>query len=139
MKRLRLLVLAGVLAAALPIGMTAAGASGGSSPSNYVTIKDRAQFDLQGTYIQVGGTVKCHGGGLRVVEVFVTQKYPQTPHPQGAYGLGTQSVVCDGKERSYAATVPPGLFDAGKAHATATLDPLAPTATASKWITIVHV
>ena len=46
MKRIRLLVLAGVIAAALPIGMTTAGATGGSSPPNYVTIKPTAQFSF---------------------------------------------------------------------------------------------
>lgn len=137
MKRIRLLVLAGVMAAALPFGMTAVGAS--SKAKNSVSIKEKAQFSTQGTYIEVGLTVKCTGGGLRVVEVFVRQDFPETPYPQGATGLGVQNVVCDGKSRSYAATVPPGLFDAGRAHATATLDPLSPTATASRWITIVNV
>jgi hypothetical protein len=138
MKRIRLLVLAGVIAAAVPFGMTAAGATGGSG-SNSVTIKDRAQYELGGTHIEVGLTVKCSGGGLRTVEVEVTQPYPETPYPQGAFGVGAQNVVCDGQARSVAVTVPLGLFDAGKAYAKATLDPLSPTAKSSKWITIVHV
>ena len=58
MKRIRLLVLAGAIAAALPIGMTTAGATGGSTPANYVEIKDRAQYHTLGTYIEVGLTVK---------------------------------------------------------------------------------
>ena len=140
MKRLRLLVLAGVIAAALPIGMTAAGATGGSGSTNSVTIKDRAQYELGGSHIEVGLTVRCYGGGeLRTVEVEVTQKYPETPYPQGAFGVGAQNVVCDGQARSVAVTVPLGLFDAGKAYAKAVLDPLSPTAKSSKWITIVHV
>lgn len=141
MKRIRLLVLAGAIAAALPIGMTTAGATGGSTPANYVEIKDRAQYHTLGTYIEVGLTVKCKSNGnpLRTVEVFVKQNYPETPYPQGATGLGAQNVVCDGVARPVAVTVPPGFFDAGQAKATATLDPLSPTVTATKWITIVHV
>jgi hypothetical protein len=137
MKRIRLLVLAGVIAAALPIGMNAAGATGGST--NSVSIKDRAQYELGGTHIEVGLTVRCYGGGLRLAEVEVTQNYPETPYPQGAFGVGAQNVVCDGTARSVAVTVPLGLFDAGKAYAKAVVDPLSPTAKSSRWITIVHV
>ncbi|HSO53389.1 MAG TPA: hypothetical protein VL330_11700 [Actinomycetes bacterium] len=139
MKRIRLLVLAGVIAAAIPFGMTAAGVTGGGS-ANSVSIKDRAQYQTGGTYVEVGLTVKCSGGGaLRTVEVEVTQDYPETPHPQGAFGVGVQSVVCDGKARAVAVTVPLGLFDAGKAYAKAAVDPASPTAKSSRWITIVHV
>jgi hypothetical protein len=141
MKRIRLLVVAGVIAAALPLGMNAAGATGDTLPANYVEIRDLAQFSTQGTYIEVGLTVKCkpNGNPLHVVEVVVTQSYPETPYPQGAIGIGAQNVVCDNTARSVAATVPPGLFDAGRAYAVATLDPLSPRATDKEWITIVHV
>jgi hypothetical protein len=142
MKRLRLLVLAGVLAVALPLGMTAAGATGGSPPPNSVSIKEKAQFNFNGTYIEVGLTVRCqaNSNALRTVEVFVHQDFPETPSPTGANGLGVSTVVCDSRARDYAVTVPVGKFDAGRARATATLDPvLGPTATAQRWITIVHV
>jgi hypothetical protein len=137
MKRIRLLILAGAIAVALPFGLSTAGATG-SPPANSVSIREQAQFNFQGTYIEVGLTVRCSGGGLRTVDVFVKQDYPETPYPQGATGVGAQNVVCDGVARSVAVTVPPGLFDAGRAWAEATLDPLAPTATAERWITIVH-
>jgi hypothetical protein len=136
-KRIRLLVLLGAVAIALPFGISAVGATD-TPPANSVSIREYAQFSTGGTYIEVGGTVRCHGGGTRIVEVFVKQKYPETPHIQGATGIGTQFVVCDGSTRSWAATVPPGLFDAGRAWAKATLDPLSPTATAQRWITIVQ-
>src|SRR5687768_2927567 len=141
MKRIRLLVLAGIIAAALPLGMTAAGATGSTGYTNSIYIKDRAQFNFQGTYIEVGLTVTCKKNGtpLRTVEVEVKQKYPETPYPQGAHGVGAQNVVCDGTPRAVAVTVPVGLFDAGWAYAKATLDPLSPTAKSAKWITIVHV
>ena len=138
MKRIRLLILAGVIAAALPVGISSVGATG--SP-NSVTIGEKAQFNFQGTYIEVGLTVRCaaNGNPLRTVDVFVRQDYPETPYPQGATGVGGQSVVCDGVSRRVAVTVPVGLFDAGRAWAEATLDPATPTATAKRWITIVHV
>ena len=88
-------------------------------------------------------TVKCKADGnpLRTVDVVVTQSYPETPYPQGANGVGAQNVVCNGAEHSVAVTVPPGLFDAGWAYATATLDPAAmpATATSSRSIYINHV
>jgi hypothetical protein len=140
MKRIRLLVLAGVIAAALPIGITAAGATGGSPPANYVEIRDQAQYDFQGTYIHVGLTVKCSGGGLPLVNVFVKQNYPETPFPGGAMGDGFTNVVCDGRTRAYAVTVPIGKFDAGRAYAEADLSPLVGSGASDKeWITIVHV
>ena len=141
MKRIRLLVLAGVLAAALPVGMASAGATGDTTPANYVELKDLAQYNFNGTYIEVGVTVKCkaNGNSLRTVEVFVKQDYPETPFPQGATGLGARNVVCDGVARAVAVTVPVGLFDAGRAWAEATLDPLNGTAKDKEWITIVHV
>jgi hypothetical protein len=141
-KRIRLLVVAGVIATALPIGISTAGATGSPPPANYVTIKDKAQFNFNGTYIEVGLTVKCKNNGnpLRTVDVFVKQDYPETPFPQGATGVGARNVVCDGVARSVAVTVPVGLFDAGRAWAEATLDPITgPTATAKRWITIVNV
>jgi hypothetical protein len=138
LKRMRLLVLAGVIAAAVPVGISSVGATG--SP-NSVTISEKAQFNFQGTYIEVGLTVRCaaNGNPLRTVDVFVRQDYPETPYPQGATGVGGQSVVCDGVSRRVAVTVPIGLFDAGRAWAEATLDPPKPTPTAKRWITIVHV
>ena len=137
-KRIRLLVLLGAVAIALPFGISAVSATG--TPANSVSIKQYAQYELGGTHIEVGLTVLCYGGGtLRTVEVEVTQKYPETPYPQGAFGVGAQNVVCDGKARAVAVTVPLGLFDAGWAHAKAVLDPLSPTARAQRWITIVHV
>jgi hypothetical protein len=142
-KRIRLLVVAGVIAAALPIGISAAGATGSPPPPNSVTIRERAQYNFNGTYIEVGLTVKCKSTSnpLRTVEVFVKQDYPETPFPQGATGLGARNVVCDGVSRSVAVTVPVGLFDAGRAWAEARLDPFRspPTASHKRWITIVHV
>ena len=140
MNRLRLLVLAGVLAAAVPFGMTAASATG--SP-NSVTINEKAQYDLFGEQIHVGLTVRCQPSAVSesgFVDVVLRQEYPETPNPLGATGIGGNAVVCDGRSRAVAVTVPLGFFDAGRAFATATVTaPTGAEATASRWITIVHV
>jgi hypothetical protein len=149
-KRIRLLVLLGAVAIALPVGLSSAGATGGHPPANYVTISAYAQYDLVGLQIHVGLTVKCQPTGdneLGVVDVFVTQQYPETPNPLGATGAGFNSVVCDGRSRSVAVSVDPGVFDAGRAYAEATVrapgvdpdDLGGEVAHAERSITIVHV
>lgn len=137
MKRIRLLVLAGVIAAALPLGMTAAGATGGGGTTNSVTINSRADFEFAGTQLDVGLKVRCSGGS-GFVDVWVDQYPPETPAPVGA-GTGAMPVVCDGKERPVGVTVEGALYDEGKAKATATLVAPSGTKTTVKWITIVVV
>ena len=123
MKRIRLLVLAGALAAALPFGMTAVGATGSSS--SYVSINDRADYDFIGTNLDVGLKVTCKDStGFGTVTVTVNQAPPATPYPVG-YGSGPQSVVCDGRSHSVAVTIVGAGFDGGRATATAAL--LTPT------------
>ena len=118
MKRIRLLVLAGVIAAALPIGMTTAGATGGSTPANYVEIKDRAQYRACGTNIEVGLTVKCKNNGnpLRTVECLRDAELPRDPLPQGATGLGARTWCVTAWRARWPSAFPPGCFDAGRAQ-----------------------
>ncbi len=54
MKRIRLLVLAGAVAAALPFGMTTASATGGSGPAPRSPSSDKADYDFIGTQLDVG-------------------------------------------------------------------------------------
>jgi hypothetical protein len=140
MKRIRLLILLGVVAVALPFGISSVGATGSG---NSVSINEKAQYDLAGAVIHVGLTVRCQPAGANesgLVDVVVRQEYPETPNPGGATGIGANTVVCDGRSRAVAVSVPPGFFDAGRAFATATVTaPTGAEATASKWITIVHV
>jgi hypothetical protein len=142
MKRIRLLVLAGVIAAALPIGMTAAGATGGGGSGSYIYIQDRADYDFVGTNLDVGLQVRCSDStGFGTVSVTVEQAPPQTPYPMG-FGSGPQSVVCDGVTRAVGVTIIGAGFDAGRAKATASLT--TPTnsggnKTVSKYISIVVV
>ena len=85
MKRIRLLVLAGVIAAALPFGMTTAGATGGARSTNSVTIQQYADYDAAGFVLDVGLYVhlqgRRHHGPNGLVNVQVDQYPPQTPAP----------------------------------------------------------
>jgi hypothetical protein len=146
-KRIRLLVLLGAVAIALPVGLRSAGATGSPPPANAVTIQRYADYDAAGLVLDVGLYVRCKGNGTLahngVVDVTVEQYPPQTPYPIG-FASGPQSVVCDGTFHAVGVTVVafvPG-FDAGRAKATATLTPGlggGSSVTAVKWITIVVV
>jgi hypothetical protein len=141
MKR-RLLVLLGAVAVALPLGLTTAKATGGTTTTNSVSINYDAQYDTLGNTIHVGLQVRCKSAGLGVpgqVEVNVSQAPPETAYPV-AMGSGLNNVVCDGRTHSVGVTIIGEGFDAGKAKATATLfpavDPLHPVKT-SRTINIV--
>jgi hypothetical protein len=125
MKRIRLLVLLGALAVALPFGVLAAGVAGAQSAFADVSIEPNAQYDIQGSILHVEVRATCDGGtGAVVVEV--TQSPPETPYPV-AFGSGPNAVVCDGHEHETGVTIFGEGFDAGKAFATATLTVVDPT------------
>ena len=120
MKRIRLLVLAGAIAAALPFGMSAVGATGSTGSGSSVSINDKADYDNIGTNIDVGLQIKCTDStGFGTVNVTVKQGYPQTIAT--AVSDGPTGVVCDGRSHSVAVTTIGAGFDAGTAKATATL------------------
>jgi hypothetical protein len=119
MKRLRLLVLAGIVAAALPFGFVKAGATGTTGGTASVSIDPYADFDTAGTNIDVKLYVRCTGA--TVAEVTLEQSPPETASPV-AVGSGPQPlVVCDGNTHSVGVTVFGAGFDTGYAKATATL------------------
>jgi hypothetical protein len=155
MKRIRLLILLSVLAVALPVGLLSgpAGAAGGST--NQVSINRNAQFDLLGGVLHVGLRVRCAPQStFGFVEVHVKQEPPESPLPARGDGFNA-GVVCDGQTHDVGVSVfvdgteGAGPFDAGTAYATATLfptdpteippppNPVQPTATAAKTITII--
>ena len=141
MKRIRLLVLLGAVAVALPLGLTTARATGTTGTTNQVTIQQYADYDAAGFAIDVGLYVRCSGGVNGLVTVNVSQSPPQTPYPV-TFGSGQQSVVCDGITHAVGVTFVGEGYDAGLAKATATLTiPSVPpkTVTATRWITIVVV
>ena len=102
MKRIRLLILIGAVAVALPLGLTTAKATGGTTTTNSVTIDSKADFEFIGTQLDVGLRVRCYGGS-GVVDVSVEQYPPETP--VGAMGTGAAPVVCDGKTRHVGVTI----------------------------------
>jgi hypothetical protein len=139
MKRIRLLVLLGVVAVALPLGLAHANAAGKTTNTNTVTIEEFADYDAAGFVLDVGLYVRCYGGVNGLVDVTVEQSPPETPTPI-AFGSGPQSVVCDGKTHRVGVTIGGEGFDAGRAEAEATLfAPPAPNVTAKRNITIVVV
>lgn len=122
MKRVRMLVVLGAIAVALPLGLSAAhatGSSGGSSYKNSVSIDPYADFDTAGTNIDVKLYVRCTG--IAVANVTLQQSPPETASPV-AVGSGPQPlVVCDGQTHSVGVTVFGAGFDTGTAKATASL------------------
>jgi hypothetical protein len=144
MKRLRLLVLLGAIAVALPFALLSgvASATGGGS-TNQVSINQNAQYDTLGGIIHVGLRVRCAPQSTPgLVEVHVKQSPPQVFVEANGDGFNPE-VVCDGATHSVGVTVfvdgAGGPFDAGTALATATLTPtpLSPTTTAQRKINII--
>jgi|SRR4051794_4835417 hypothetical protein len=111
---------------------------GGSTGSSSVSINQYADFNFNGTQLDVGLQVKCTGGS-GLVDVAVTQPYPESPDPLGAQGTGIADVVCDGKTHPVGATIVGVIYDAGNAKASATLTAPSGTKKASRSITIVVV
>lgn len=144
MKRIRLLVLLGVIAVALPFGVVFAGNAGAANSgtgTNSVSINQYADFEVSGSILDVGLTVRCTGmTSSGVVTVTVTQTAPDTP-PPGVISLGSgpRTVVCDGRSHSVGVTLGGVGWDAGKAYATADLfvdNPVVPAAHAERTIQI---
>ena len=137
MKRIRLLVLLGAIAVALPFGLTTAKASGTTSPTNSVYIHYYADYDVDGTNIDVGLDVRCKGSST--VEVVIQQWPPETASPVVLSSGAQPLLVCDGQTHATGVTVLCAGCDVGKAKATATIrNPmtLAVKAKSSRWIYI---
>ena len=132
MKRIRLLVLLGLVAIALPFGVVFTGGAGAASSSGTsVTISQTADFNAFGTELDVNLSVKCTGPAFALATVTVTQSNPET----GVAALGGGSnptVVCDGRAHSVGVTVKGAVYDPGKAYAIADVG----DAHAEKWITV---
>ena len=123
MKRIRLLILLGMVAVALPLGLltgVAKATSTGSTTS--VSIRQYADFNLEGVQLDVGLNVRCTGG-TGTATVHVTQAPPESGHPVSGFGTNP-NVVCDGQTHSVGVTVIGTVYDAGKAVATADVNSL---------------
>jgi hypothetical protein len=134
MKRVRLLVLLGAIAIALPFGLMhgVAGATGGGGTS--VSIKQYGDYNAFGTQLDVGLLVRC-SGGMGLAEVTVTQDSPETGIPTTGTGFNP-AVVCDGRTHSVGVTIIGSVFDPGKAWAEADVTADSGDAHAQRWITI---
>jgi hypothetical protein len=132
MKRIRLLVLLGVVAVALPLGVAFAGGAGAAGSSGTsVSISQTADFDTFGTQLDVNLLVRCTGPAFELALVTVNQSNPETG--VAATGGGSNpTVVCDGQTHSVGVTVKGAVYDPGKAYAIADVG----DAHAEKWITI---
>jgi hypothetical protein len=137
MKRIRLLVLLGVVAVALPLGVAFAGGAGaaGSSGSSgtSLSIGETADFNIFGTSLDVRLSVRCTGGS-GTANITATQTRPETG--AAAMGIGFTTVVCDGKTRSVGVTATGGVFDPGKAYVVADVTAPSGPAHAERWITV---
>ena len=127
MKRIRLLVLIGAVAVALPLGLTTAKATGGS-PANSVDIHYDVQYDFNGTIAHLDLSVRCKDVGLGVplgnghLTGSISQQPPQTPYPV-TYTFGIAEAVCDNRTHAVGLTVQGEGLDTGLAKATVTLTP----------------
>jgi hypothetical protein len=137
-KRIRLLVLLGAVALALPLGFLqgVAGATGGGGTQ--VSIQQYADYNLAGAQLDVGLYVRCSGGS-GVAQVTVTQESPETGTPTTGTGFNP-AVVCDGRTHSVGVSLIGSLFDPGRAKAKADVTSLGGgSAHAERWITILVV
>jgi hypothetical protein len=144
-KRVRLLILLGAVALALPFGILRAGAATTttSTPTADVEIEPNAAYDDIGSILHVELKARCTGG-LGTAHVEVVQPSPQAGVVPGAGEGFNFDVICDGRTHEVAVTIGGASFDAGKAKATATLtvaSPLDPDDilaedTAVRWIDI---
>jgi hypothetical protein len=143
MKRIRLLILAGAVAVALPFGLTSAGATGDGATSS-LSINQNAQYDVLGNVIHVGLRARCPFIGTDpitnepipgTIQVHVEQDPPEsTFHAEGDNFI--KDVVCDGQTHTVGATIFGINFDAGRAYATATFT-FGGSASAARWINII--
>lgn len=134
MKRIRLLILLGMAAVALPLGLLQ-GVANATGSGTSVGISQTADFNTFGTQLDVNLLVRCTGGsGLATVTV--NQASPETGVP-GTTGTGfNPDVVCDGNTHSVGVTVVGAVYDPGKAYAIADVTAPSGPGHAEKWITI---
>ena len=121
MKRIRLLVLAGAIAVALPFGISAVRATGSTGSGSSVSINDKADYDFVGTQIDVGLQIRCTDStGFGTVNVTVEQAH-RRPIPMAVRCPVPRPSCVTGATRSVGVTIIGAGFDAGTAKATATL------------------
>jgi hypothetical protein len=135
-KRIRLLLLLGMVTVALPLALVpgVAQATGTS-----VSISQTADFNTFGTQLDVNLLVRCTSvDGMGVAQVTVNQQTPETGVPDTTGTGFNPAVVCDGNTHSVGVTVVGVVYDPGKAYAIADVTTVGGSGPghAEKWITI---
>jgi hypothetical protein len=139
MKRIRLLILLGMVAVALPLGLLQGVAKATGSSGTSVSISQYADFNAAGAELDINLLVRCTGAD-GVAKVTVNQDRPQTGVPDTTGEGFNIAVVCDGRTHSVGVTVVGVVYDPGKAYAIADVTPLGGvTGHAEKWITVLVV
>jgi hypothetical protein len=133
-KRIRLLILLGMVAVALPLGLLQ-GAAKATGSGTSVSISQTADFNTFGTQLDVNLLVRCTGG-TGLAEVTVNQDSPETGVPDTTGTGFNPAVVCDGNTHSVGVTVVGVVYDPGKAYAIADVTAPSGPGHAEKWITI---
>ena len=134
MKRIRLLILLGLVAVALPVGLLQ-GAAKATGSGTSVGISQTADFNTFGTQLDVNLLVRCTGG-MGLAEVTVNQPQPETGAPDTTGTGFNPFVVCDGNTHSVGVTVEGVVYDPGRAYAIADVTAPSGPGHAEKWITI---
>jgi hypothetical protein len=134
-RRIRMLVLLGMLAAALPFGVLQ-GVAKATGDDTSLSINQNAQYDVNGFIVHVGLQARCPASPLPgTIEVHLTQDPPESVvHAEGDSLV--KEVVCDGQTHSVGASVFGESFDAGRAYATATFVS-GGSGSAARWINII--
>jgi hypothetical protein len=126
------LIVLGIVAVALPLGIGPAGATGSGTS---VSISQTADFNTFGTQLDVNLLVRCTGG-MGLAEVTVNQDSPETGVPDTTGTGFNPAVVCDGNTHSVGVTVVGVVYDPGRAYAIADVTAPSGPGHAEKWITI---
>lgn len=134
MKRIRLLILLGMVAVALPVGLLQ-GAAKATGSGTSVGISQTADYNTFGTQLDVNLLVRCTGG-TGLAEVTVNQQTPETGVPDTTGSGFNAAVVCDGNTHSVGVTVVGVVYDPGKAYAIADVTAPSGPGHAEKSITI---
>jgi hypothetical protein len=131
------------LAALVVLGLALALVTGAGSPAatgSSVSIAPKASVYDVGIFVEIQLTFTC-SGGFGSVDVTVTQTAAQSSNGTAATGssfLG-ETANCDGSPHKLNVSVFGGLFDIGKATASATLTAPSGIATTTRTISIVSV
>ncbi|MFL5925724.1 MAG: hypothetical protein ACJ77E_02165 [Gaiellaceae bacterium] len=133
--------LAALVVLALALALVAGVGPAASGTSTSITIAPKAAVLFFGSEVEAQVTVVCTGAGT--INMTITQTAAQSGNGVGATSGSDPFIVeqanCDGTPHKVSVTVNPldGLYDIGKATASATLNTTSGTATDTRTISLV--